>query len=212
MMKKYLFLLSIFCTFLIGFGQNYDNLFDDGGANTKNTVYLSSFDFMRGVPAVAYKRVLRFTPSYAQSTFTKIGFGVQMMDPLVKLPYYANSFDDDLFYSIWIFNQNAYRIEPDSFTKAKFISLAFGTTSSDGLFNTDNLFEFSLVVLHESFMHKNNKLFTNSLMANLGYELNIKNRLNILFEIGAGPGFIKYIDQHEIFPAYKFNIELGYSF
>lgn len=211
-MKKYLILLSFLFVFLSSFSQNFDNIFDDGGANAQNTIYLSSIDFMRGVPAIAYKRVLLSTPSFDQTIFTKIGFGVQMMDPLAKLPYYSNSFNDDLFYDKWIFDQPVYKIEPDSFAKAKFINLAFGATLSDGLFNTNNHFEMSLVVYHESFMHKNNKLFTNSLMLNLGYELNINNKANILFEIGGGPGFLKYINEQDIFPAYKLNIELGYSF
>ena len=166
-MKKFLLVLSVFTLLIVksGNSQDYDNIFDDGNATAKNSVYFSSTDFLRGVPSLYYK--YNFLEDYSSSfgLYVKIGAGMQISKPLVSwVPYYAQ----------YLYSNNK------NIENTRLVDFAVGLYSTDYFFGTNNKFESSLNYRLEAFYVDNVKSKVHNLTFGYGYNISVGTRFHLL--------------------------------
>jgi len=210
-MKKFILFFSFLISITIsdlGFSQNLDDIFDNGKANSNNSIYFSSGDFFRGVPAFYYKRDFLTDNNHLSGLFFKIGAGIQMFKPLSPwVPYYTQ----DLELSYW--NSLGYHIvNIKNIEKTRFLECSLGIFYTDWFFGTENQIEGTLNYRQESFSVDNEPIKIHNFTFGYGYNFLFSTRFHMLIEPQLGFGLANYQTEKEITFCYMFNLDFGYSF
>lgn len=206
---RYIVALTIFTAIsILGYSQNFDDIFDNGHANSNNSIYFSSCDFIRGVPAIYYKYDFLTDNNHSSGIFFKIGGGIQLFKPLTPwVPYYTHNLE----FSYWD-SWGYYTVNINDIEKTKFLEFSIGTFNTDWFFGTENQIEGTLNYRVESFTIDNENIQIHNFTIGYGYNFLISTRFHILLEPQLGFGLAKYQTENEFIFSYMINLDLGYSF
>ena len=203
-MKKFTFNFAFLVFMLIyqtSVSQNLDDIFDDDSSSNNNKISFSTFDFLRGIPSIAYSRVIYQVSPEDYKLSARIGIGVQMFDPILTIPYYTNNICE-------IFS----KMEEDDLSQARYFELGIVSNYPDYYFGTDNELYMGFIWRHEVFDFYNDVLRVNSYWLDYGYDIVISSKYHIMPDVRFGLSNYKYKEKKDFNFNIMVNIEFLYSF